>query len=391
MADRAKYIQLGIQNGVTDLSTIRNIYNTYAEGGSINKYDGKSEPTQQMSFMDKATNFVKTALFGPAEFIKDKFMGTTNYLTYDRTPRVIPLNNNVQQLSPSDETEYILYNDFSENNSNNVRKARDFKHTTDTLIGDRKVPLSNLPLFQGVVNNKLVIDSLKNFNDNTIVVPVRSQNKGKIKKLLPKRHNWVPAVTTTNDTIYIKDTDMMNKVVLGDENGDSYFIEHISAMGNDQIERLNQILSKNPKYYVLPDNGRYKHTSEDASVRSYLNPLDSGKGMFIIGKGKRKRNSTFGDIAYDIGSTAVDLLGWSPIQGAVKRYVRAKRKANAVNRAKRAAKASSRALHNAIVNLTKGTRRQVRRTSKEAQTAKAGLPTLTRVGKRRGVSRIPRK
>lgn len=38
MADRAKYIQLGIQNGVTDLSTIRNIYNTYAGGEKINKF-----------------------------------------------------------------------------------------------------------------------------------------------------------------------------------------------------------------------------------------------------------------------------------------------------------------------------------------------------------------
>ncbi len=33
MADRAKYIQLGISNGITDLSTIRDTYNKYAEGG----------------------------------------------------------------------------------------------------------------------------------------------------------------------------------------------------------------------------------------------------------------------------------------------------------------------------------------------------------------------
>ena len=45
MAERAKYIQLGIQNGVTDLSTIRNVYNTYAEGRQINKFDdgGKTD------------------------------------------------------------------------------------------------------------------------------------------------------------------------------------------------------------------------------------------------------------------------------------------------------------------------------------------------------------
>jgi hypothetical protein len=35
MADRAKYIQMGIQSGITDLSTIRKAYNTYAEGGYL--------------------------------------------------------------------------------------------------------------------------------------------------------------------------------------------------------------------------------------------------------------------------------------------------------------------------------------------------------------------
>ena len=33
MADRAKYIQLGVQNGITSLSIIRDTYNKYAEGG----------------------------------------------------------------------------------------------------------------------------------------------------------------------------------------------------------------------------------------------------------------------------------------------------------------------------------------------------------------------
>ena len=33
MADRAKYIKLAVENGVTDLAEIRNTYNSYAEGG----------------------------------------------------------------------------------------------------------------------------------------------------------------------------------------------------------------------------------------------------------------------------------------------------------------------------------------------------------------------
>lgn len=36
MADRAKYIQLGVQNGITSISSIRKAYNSYAMGGDIN-------------------------------------------------------------------------------------------------------------------------------------------------------------------------------------------------------------------------------------------------------------------------------------------------------------------------------------------------------------------
>ena len=39
MADRAAYIKLGIDNGITDLATIRDTYNKFAEGGY---YDNKT-------------------------------------------------------------------------------------------------------------------------------------------------------------------------------------------------------------------------------------------------------------------------------------------------------------------------------------------------------------
>lgn len=38
MQDRAKYIQLGITNGVTSLDEIREAYNKYAEGGPLKPY-----------------------------------------------------------------------------------------------------------------------------------------------------------------------------------------------------------------------------------------------------------------------------------------------------------------------------------------------------------------
>lgn len=55
MSDRAEYIRLGVYNGITDLNTIREIYNSYANGGSFRKWrkaidkhkglDIKNDPT----------------------------------------------------------------------------------------------------------------------------------------------------------------------------------------------------------------------------------------------------------------------------------------------------------------------------------------------------------
>ena len=39
MKDRASYIKLGLDSGITDLGVIRSIYNKYAEGGSTNTND----------------------------------------------------------------------------------------------------------------------------------------------------------------------------------------------------------------------------------------------------------------------------------------------------------------------------------------------------------------
>lgn len=42
MKDRASYIKLGIENGITDLGTIREVYNKFAKGGPLNPYSAGS-------------------------------------------------------------------------------------------------------------------------------------------------------------------------------------------------------------------------------------------------------------------------------------------------------------------------------------------------------------
>lgn len=39
MKDKASYIRMGVENGITDLDTIREVYNKFAEGGNLNVND----------------------------------------------------------------------------------------------------------------------------------------------------------------------------------------------------------------------------------------------------------------------------------------------------------------------------------------------------------------
>lgn len=42
MKDKASYIRMGVENGITDLDTIREVYNKFAEGGPLNPYSAGS-------------------------------------------------------------------------------------------------------------------------------------------------------------------------------------------------------------------------------------------------------------------------------------------------------------------------------------------------------------
>ena len=51
MKDRSSYIRMGVENGITDLDTIRGIYNKFAEGGGLyNKFaEGGKKATRYRS------------------------------------------------------------------------------------------------------------------------------------------------------------------------------------------------------------------------------------------------------------------------------------------------------------------------------------------------------
>ena len=100
---------------------------------------------------------------------------------------VIDLSNqNVSRInSNTRDVTSILTNDFVEHNNNAIRKKKDFVNTTDTLLGDKKIPLSKISTFYGIEDGKLKVGPLEIFDDETVVVPNRAKYVGKVKEYYP--------------------------------------------------------------------------------------------------------------------------------------------------------------------------------------------------------------
>lgn len=99
MRDRASYIKLGINNGITDLRIIRDLYNKLEEGGDLKKDEGLRDKSLERanyvaSNYDKAQDFDMTpAIFKIRKFLKERFgKGGLSNCTLSATQWVDPNN-----------------------------------------------------------------------------------------------------------------------------------------------------------------------------------------------------------------------------------------------------------------------------------------------------------
>lgn len=249
-------------------------------------------------------------------------------------------NKKMKDVSKTNKANFVIGNEFSEKNKNTVRKAKDFKHTTDTLLGDRKIPLSKISQFYGMEDGKLKVGSLDIFNKDTEVVPVRNKNVGKIKevgvqkRMVPDYSDLVnkkyPApsfwdslihseeanqnrinrinyenelrrnnvktnkyielnprtyfINENNDTIYpsFGQFGTHDKILFSDEKGNAIFIKDI---GDEEVfNQLNKALKEKSRYPILIDNGRYLHYEPTGDVDSYpIQGFDTKEDMYLIG------------------------------------------------------------------------------------------------------------
>ena len=151
----------------------------YWEWKDIPKYDEGTDGASEPGLWDKFTNMVNVLYNNAAR--KGK-----SFFTADQTGEVIDLSDKkISRITPDTKAVTAIYgNEFIENSADNIRTKRQFQETTDTLIGDKNIPLSNISNFYGIENGKLKAGDLSQFEDETIVIPNRAKKTGKIKKIL---------------------------------------------------------------------------------------------------------------------------------------------------------------------------------------------------------------
>lgn len=111
---------------------------------------------------------------------------------------IIDLHDNVIRLTPESSQSTALFNEFVENKYPSVRSAKEYKDNPDMIVGDRqKFPARNINIFGGIEDGRFRLDSLKNFNDTTTIIPARN-----IKSGMPKISKINISLPGENDDAY---------------------------------------------------------------------------------------------------------------------------------------------------------------------------------------------
>lgn len=101
------------------------------------------------------------------------------YFTFGPGADIIDLRSNVQRLTPTSTQSTALFNEFVESKYPSVLSAETYKNSPNRIIGDMsKFPAKNVSIFGGIEDGKFRLDSLKNFDNSTTVIPARNIKSG---------------------------------------------------------------------------------------------------------------------------------------------------------------------------------------------------------------------
>ncbi len=240
----------------------------------------------------RTTRAFTNYIYRHTPFLRGESGSYVKDLSGSRLSRITPDTKNIKS---------ILGNSFIEQtNTNNIRQARLFKEAgSDTLVGDRYIPLSNYNLFMGIVDGKMKVAPIGDFNDEDVVVPV--PNRTDLALTLNKQSTADQLSAMNQERFWreykgqdlprnaiadsVKKYENLGRYSLGYQNqkgmfipmqgltkdksllvapnGNSLFLNNLSKFSPQQDSLVNDFLMRNNGAYpILLDNGRFSHFLE---------------------------------------------------------------------------------------------------------------------------------
>ena len=150
----------------------------------------------------------------------------------------------------------ILGGEFIEETNNSVRKVKDWINA-DSLdtFGDKKIKTKDINKFYGVENNKFKVGTLKDFDKETEVVPVRFKDTPIKKAVL---NNKQLRLLDNDDKPIYQNTPNTGKFILHSPSSKKSIFVYINE-GKKGVDEVNKFLKQNgDAFYIHLDNGRYE-------------------------------------------------------------------------------------------------------------------------------------
>lgn len=253
---------------------------------------------------NNSNNNSNSKLIHNTKAIINNVLKKTGLINTDVNPQVINLSNeNVSRINPNDKSNMILFNDFVEwNNPNNIRKAKDFKVTNDTLIGDNNIPLSKISQYYGVENGKLKVGDINIFDDNTTVVPKRNKRTDRVKSIInnvltnEQIENYENIIDNEKENVKNQKIDLANRL-MKEYNIEPTLIDKITNYFSDKKDYRNSVQNygrgnrRNPTKEQKEVNTKYYSFTPKLS-NEYINAINAlkNKNRFVTEKGDTIQN-----------------------------------------------------------------------------------------------------
>lgn len=153
MNDRAKYIQLGVANGITSLDEIKEVYNKYAEGGPIKKVGPTYDPETH-----KWTNYYGKDITGKS------YNGEYGTTTYFDTGAVELKTGDTSKFRYADNAKRV-YIGGSTNNARQEYFNRDKEFSNAVKEAANKYGISANSLASRIAKEGPIDEAIRNYNN----------------------------------------------------------------------------------------------------------------------------------------------------------------------------------------------------------------------------------